>query len=71
MLRCCPYEKGDIWTYGVSLTSRKSGMGRVLLRRSLAEMQQLGYEYAVIGNAGPIEFYETACGAVVIPKPNI
>jgi len=64
-------KKGIFGPMGVSLTSRENGIGRTLLQRSLAEMQQLGYEYAVIGNAGPIEFYETACGAVVIPKPNI
>ena len=56
---------------GISLAYREGGIGQALLRRSLSEMQKLGYDYAVIGNAGPIEFYETACGAVVIPKPNI
>jgi hypothetical protein len=27
----------------------------------------MGYVYGVIGRAGPAEFYEKACGAIVIP----
>jgi hypothetical protein len=30
-------------------------------------MKDVGYEYAIIGGAGPFEFYETACKTVVIP----
>jgi hypothetical protein len=27
----------------------------------------MGYVYAVIGRAGPVEFYQKAVGAIVIP----
>jgi hypothetical protein len=30
-------------------------------------MKEIGYEYVIIGGAGPIEFYEKACNPVVIP----
>ncbi|WP_425454571.1 hypothetical protein [Gracilibacillus dipsosauri] len=38
-----------------------------LLHYCLKEMKEAGYEYAIIGQAGPIEFYEKACQARVIP----
>jgi N-acetylglutamate synthase-like GNAT family acetyltransferase len=53
---------------GVSLTNRISGVGYSLLHHCLRDMKEIGYEYAIIGGAGPIEFYEKACNAVVIPK---
>lgn len=61
-------KKGTFGPMGTSLTCRENGIGKALLLRSLADMQRLGYDYAVIRNAGPIGFYETTCGAVVIPK---
>ncbi|MEH7351068.1 GNAT family N-acetyltransferase [Gottfriedia acidiceleris] len=54
---------------GVSLTKRINGIGFSLLHHCLKEMYEIGYEYAIIGGAGPIEFYEKTCNAVVIPKP--
>jgi N-acetylglutamate synthase-like GNAT family acetyltransferase len=53
---------------GVSLTNRIRGVGYSLLHHCLRDMKEIGYEYAIIGGAGPIEFYEKACNAVVIPK---
>lgn len=53
---------------GVSLTDRIKGVGYSLLHHCLRDMKEIGYEYAIIGGAGPIEFYENACNAVVIPK---
>jgi hypothetical protein len=53
---------------GVSLTNRIRGVGYSLLHHCLRDMKEIGYEYAIIGGAGPIEFYENACNAVVIPK---
>lgn len=61
-------KKGVFGPMGTSLSSRVQGVGYTLLHLSLREMQEIGYEYAVIGEAGPMEFYEKACGAVVIPK---
>lgn len=53
---------------GVSLTKRINGIGYSLLHHCLREMNEIGYEYAIIGGAGPIEFYEKTCKAVVIPN---
>ncbi|MDD1501911.1 GNAT family N-acetyltransferase [Lysinibacillus sp. CNPSo 3705] len=52
---------------GVAKTNRVKGIGYSLLHHCLKEMHEIGYEYAIIGGAGPIEFYEKACHAVVIP----
>ncbi|MED3574842.1 GNAT family N-acetyltransferase [Cytobacillus praedii] len=52
---------------GVSKSNRIKGVGTLLLHQCLREMKEIGYEYAIIGGAGPIEFYEKACHAVVIP----
>lgn len=30
-------------------------------------MKGKGYEYTIIGEAGPLEFYEKSCNAVIIP----
>jgi hypothetical protein len=38
-----------------------------LLLACLFEMKLQGYGYAIIGWAGPQEFYEKAVGAVAIP----
>lgn len=54
---------------GVAKSNRINGIGYSLLHHCLREMKEIGYEYAVIGGAGPIEFYEKACKAVVIPYP--
>ncbi|MGG2027399.1 GNAT family N-acetyltransferase [Gottfriedia sp. S16(2024)] len=53
---------------GVSLTKRINGIGFSLLHHCLKDMNEIGYEYAIIGGAGPIEFYEKTCNAVVIPR---
>lgn len=53
---------------GVALSNRVNGIGYSLLHHCLKDMSDIGYEYAIIGNAGPIEFYEKACNAVVIPS---
>jgi N-acetylglutamate synthase-like GNAT family acetyltransferase len=53
---------------GVTVSKRRKGIGYALLHHCLKDMKEIGYEYAVIGGAGPIEFYEKACNAVVIPS---
>lgn len=53
---------------GVSVSNRIKGIGYSLLHHCLKDMSDIGYEYAIIGGAGPIEFYEKACNAVVIPS---
>ncbi|SEN88534.1 Acetyltransferase (GNAT) domain-containing protein [Paenisporosarcina quisquiliarum] len=53
---------------GVALSNRVNGIGYSLLHHCLKDMSDIGYEYAIIGDAGPIEFYEKACNAVVLPS---
>ncbi|MBA2525437.1 MAG: GNAT family N-acetyltransferase [Pyrinomonadaceae bacterium] len=52
---------------GVAEIVRGRGVGRALLVASLWELKELGYVYGFIGGAGPVEFYEKAVGATVIP----
>ena len=59
-------KKGLFGPMGTSLSNRMQGIGYTLLHYCLYEMKEIGYEYAVIGEAGPLEFYEKACNAVVI-----
>ena len=51
---------------GVDDIYRGKGVGKALLLRSLIELKMLGYAYAIIGGAGPLNFYERSCGATVI-----
>lgn len=52
---------------GVLAEARHKGIGKALLLASLAGLREMGYVYAVIGRAGPIDFYKNAAGAIVIP----
>jgi GNAT superfamily N-acetyltransferase len=52
---------------GVAEALRGKGIGKALLIACLLEMKLKGYGYAIIGWAGPQEFYEKAVGAVAIP----
>jgi hypothetical protein len=52
---------------GVAEYERGRGTGTALLIASLWGLRELGYVYAVIGNAGPTDFYERTIGAIVIP----
>lgn len=63
------FKKGTFGPMGVLPSCRESGLGKSLLHHCLFDMKRCGYAYAIIDEAGPIEFYERACGAVVIPKP--
>lgn len=61
--------KGDGYfgPMGVSIRKRNEGIGESLLHQTLDEMKLMGYKEIIIGGAGPIEFYERACAAKVIP----
>ncbi|WP_164669512.1 GNAT family N-acetyltransferase [Virgibacillus doumboii] len=61
-------KKGYFGPMGVTQSNRIKGIGYSLLHYCLKDMRDIGYEYAIIGGAGPMEFYEKACGAVVIPS---
>lgn len=52
---------------GVAESFQRLGIGKALLLECLWGLQQLGYVYGIIGGAGPIEFYQNAVGAIVIP----
>ena len=52
---------------GVTEASRGRGIGAALLMASLHAMREQGYAYAVIGAAGPIDFYRRQVGGMVIP----
>jgi GNAT superfamily N-acetyltransferase len=52
---------------GVVESMQGRGIGKALLLASLWGLREMGYVYAIIGRAGPVEFYEQAVGAIVIP----
>ena len=58
--------RGFFGPEGVSEDERGRGIGKALLLKCLHAMAELGYGYAIIGWAGPVEFYAKAVGAVVI-----
>lgn len=51
---------------GVSSDARGKGVGTALLLASMHAMRADGYGYAIIGSAGPVEFYKRTLGAVEI-----
>ncbi|MCI8554511.1 MAG: GNAT family N-acetyltransferase [Clostridiales bacterium] len=51
---------------GVDPAERGKGIGRALLMHTLRAMYGEGYIYAIIGGAGPTDFYAACCGAVPI-----
>lgn len=52
---------------GVAEDMQGRGIGTALLLAGLWGLRELGYVYAIIGGAGPVEYYEKAVGATVIP----
>ena len=58
--------KGFFGPTGVSEEARGRGIGTVLLLKSLAALKESGYAYAVIGDAGPVEYYKKIAKAQVI-----
>lgn len=69
LLKCLLYRVQ--FTMGTSRKYRVKGIGKILLHKSLKSMKEIGYEYAIIGQAGPIEFYEKNCNAKLIPSNNL
>jgi hypothetical protein len=47
-------------------SERKLGAGKGLLLASLHAMHDQGYGYAIIGSAGPKEYYSKLVGATII-----
>ena len=52
---------------GVAEGMQGRGIGKALLLASLWGLREMGYVYGIVGRAGPVEFYEQAFGAIVIP----
>jgi GNAT superfamily N-acetyltransferase len=52
---------------GIDPVSRHKGVGRALLLATLQSMHHGGYAYAIVGSAGPEEFFEKCAGAIAIP----
>ena len=52
---------------GVADDARGQGIGKALLIAALWGLRELGYVYGIIGAAGPVEFYQQAVGATLIP----
>jgi GNAT superfamily N-acetyltransferase len=62
--------KGFFGPTGVDEAYRGKGIGKALLLACLYDMRAQGYGYAIIGDAGPMDFYTKAVGAVAIPGSN-
>ncbi|QSS98803.1 GNAT family N-acetyltransferase [Pontibacillus sp. ALD_SL1] len=60
-------QKSIFGPMGTSKDKRCQFVGRELLDTCLVEMAKLRYPYAIIDEAGPVEFYEKACNAKLIP----
>ena len=60
-------RRGFFGPTGVIENMQGHGVGKALLLACLWGLRELGYVYGIIGRAGPIEFYEKAVGAVLIP----
>ena len=52
---------------GVHPEYRGRGIGKALLVAAMEGLRDLGYAYAIIGGAGPTEFYARSVGAIPIP----
>ena len=65
--------RGFFGPVGVLEEFRGKGIGKALLIKTLEDMFNVGYAYAIIGDAGPVEYYKKTVGAIEIPnsKPGI
>ena len=52
---------------GVDQAYRGKGVGKALFLAALYGLLDLGYTYAIIGDAGPEDFYRKCVGAINIP----
>lgn len=60
--------RGFFGPTGVSEDERGKGIGLALFHHTLMAMKAQGYAYAIIGSAGPVDFYVNAAGAMPIPS---
>jgi GNAT superfamily N-acetyltransferase len=59
--------RGYFGPTGVVAEKRGMGIGKALLIAAMRGLADMGYAYAVIGAAGPVEFYTRTLGAIPIP----
>jgi hypothetical protein len=59
--------RGYFGPTGVLESERGKGIGKELTIRSMLGLRELGYAYAIIGAAGPVDFYVKTLGAIPIP----
>lgn len=59
--------RGFFGPTGVDESVRGKGIGLALFYHSLKALKDMGFAYAMIGKAGPIDFYANAVGAIPIP----
>lgn len=62
--------RGFFGPTGVDSAARGKGIGLALFSACLQTMKILGYAYAIIGDAGPVDFYAKTAGAIEIPAPD-
>ena len=60
--------KGFFGPTGVLESARGQGIGEALLMATLKGMREAGYGYAVIGDPGPVAFYQKRLDATAIRK---
>ena len=60
--------KGFFGPTGVDEAARGQGIGEALLIVTLKGMREAGYAYGVIGDPGPVAFYQKRLDALEIPK---
>jgi GNAT superfamily N-acetyltransferase len=58
--------RGFFGPIGVDDALRGTGLGKALTLRALEAMREAGYGYAIIGWAGPVDFFKKTAGATVI-----
>lgn len=52
---------------GVDPAWRGAGVGKALFLACLVGLREMGYTYAIVGDAGPVDFYRRTVGAIEIP----
>ncbi len=58
--------KGFLGPIGTPEIVQGRGIGRALVLSCLKSMREAGYAYAIIGGAGPVDFFKSICDARVI-----
>ena len=60
-------RRGFFGPTGVVKAAQGKGIGKALVLASLEALREMGYVYATIGAAGPVDFYQKTVGAIIIP----